>query len=1169
MRILGSRDGSLFGENPEVIACPTLDVAVLRLASDAPVEEIKPPTFARVNRTISGMLKDCEAIGYPLFQRDPERKVRGTSEVHGAIYQTDGAETGRLLLREPLIRPGHGPFGDSQSPWGGLSGALVFHAGRVLGIVVEHNPRQGDAALQLMAFDALIDEAETSGDARDVVSTLGLPSATALQLVTGQPDEGSGEARQPGWPVVVGQVPGIASAFRSRMSLRDRIASARSPQTNTNDLIVAKSTPNERVGDADDLGSVPIVLAGTGGVGKTQLAASLAVQAIRDRVDLVVWVNASEPFNIVAGFAEAAIRTHAPGATGAPNDLESDARAFLKFVASTDRSWLVILDDVVDPEHAAAWWPDNHSASGWALATTRRRDPVLSGSGRRVVEVDVYDIADAHAYLTDRLTSAGRPHLLDDHAADLASALGHLPLALSHATAYMLNEHIDCDSYLRRYVAGIERLDRLMPGDPDGHGRTTDGHRRAITVTLLLALGALDGQSPVGLARPAMDLAACHDSGGHPMDFWTTEAALNFLTVSRSNNNASGHNDVNIPVLEHPMPEVTADEARGVLMLLDNYGLITFDANADDREVRVHAVTARAVFETSTLDPADVVWAAADGLELLWPERQRSLRALTQVLRTNALSVAGWSSRFGDALWDDDPHPLVWRVGNDLNEAGAYSDAAKYWQDTATTAERVLGDDHPRTLAARTSLGAILLQINQITEAIEVLERTVADYARTRGPDDPESLAARTNLGGALAHAGRTTEAIEVLNRTIADHERIHGPDAHDTLAARALLARALQRAGQSSDAIAVLEHTLAIAEPALGADHPLTLAIRGSLGNYQLAQDTAEGTAFFEQSAIDAERVRGAEHPDTLVARGALGAALVREGRADEAIALLERLVSDSTRIRGICHPDTLQVANHLASAYQATGRADDAIALLDRQASEAAQFLGSDHADVVRVRCNLAVTAWRSGRPDGVMLLEQAAADARRVLGADHPETIYAHGNLANGYVTAGRVTEAIAMFIRTVDDSIRVLGSEHRHTLAIRANLPELYLQLGRTGEAIETSERLVNDSTRIFGFRHRDTIRLRGHLGTLYRQTGRNAEAIAVLEPLIGDLTTTYGADDEDTLTTRFNVAGAHYETGDVARADELLSGLCDDFSRVLGRDHPQSQLCRQFLRMLRK
>ena len=106
------------------------------------------------------------------------------------------------------------------------------------------------------------------------------------------------------------------------------------------------------------------VLSGGGGVGKSQLAASCAGQAVRDRTDLVVWADASVSGGVIAAYAQAAARVQAPGRTGKQGDAEADARAFLDWAAVTGRSWLVVLDDITDPAQAAAWWPASHTGTG-------------------------------------------------------------------------------------------------------------------------------------------------------------------------------------------------------------------------------------------------------------------------------------------------------------------------------------------------------------------------------------------------------------------------------------------------------------------------------------------------------------------------------------------------------------------------------------------------------------------------------------------------------------------------------------------------------------------------------------------------------------------------------------------------------------------------------------
>ena len=492
----------------------------------------------------------------------------------------------------------------------------------------------------------------------------------------------------PAWPLRVGQVPALASAFQPRPGLRDQIAEARA----------AGTRPDSSAGDGGGGGVVLTqVLSGGGGVGKSQLAASYAGQAVRDRTDLVVWADASAPGGVIAAYAQAAARVQAPGVTGQPGDAEADARAFLDWAAATSRSWLVVLDDITDPAQAAAWWPASHTGTGWVLATTRRRDPVLSGGGRHVIDIDVYDAGRGHhlpAATADHGregASARRPGRRPGPGPGTAAA-GAVPRRRLHDRPAGHLRGLPGPVHRRRGQAG-----RADADDPDGDGCTPDGHTRSITVTLLLALDAADAQAPAGLARPAMDLAAVLDPAGHPEALWATGAACAYLTTYRTRTTSAEAGG--------PAEPVTPRQARAALLQLDRYGLITVDEQAGHRAVRIHALTARAARETTPARQAAAVRAAADAVLALWPDADHDQPGLTAVLRASTTTL---TTHAGDALWagDDGGHPLLWQVGNSLLAAGLHNPAITHWKHTAGTAQRILGPEHPDTLTAQANLAS-------------------------------------------------------------------------------------------------------------------------------------------------------------------------------------------------------------------------------------------------------------------------------------------------------------------------------------------------------------------------------------------------------------------------------------------------------------------------------
>ncbi|MET9450875.1 tetratricopeptide repeat protein [Streptomyces cinerochromogenes] len=766
-------------------------------------------------------------------------------------------------------------------------------------------------------------------------------------------------SREVRWPLEVGIVPGLATAFQPRAALREQIDAARGQGASA---------------------VLTQVLSGGGGVGKSQLAASYADEAIRAGTDLVVWANAGEVQQVVALYAQAAALVYAPGATG--EDPERDARALLSWLATTDRRWLVVLDDVTDPAGMKDWWPSSRTGTGWVLATTRIHDARLTGNGRRRIRVDVYTPDEAAAYLRTRLTEDGSEHLLDDAVGDLAAALGWLPLALGHAAAYMLNQDLACARYLALFKDNTRPLAQLLPQEADA-----EGYGRQIATTLLLSLDVAQHTEPVGLARPALRLAALLDPAGHPHVLWKTPAVLTYLTEQRDS----------APDGTQRSEPVTADQAEAVLRVLHQYALIGIDRHQAFHAVRIHALTARATREHLADDDAlrVLAQAAADALLDIWPDPDHLHPALAAALRSN---IDQLHQNTGEHLWRPEAHKILYRAGGSWISTGLIATAIAYWERLSATSREILGPVHADTLQACAHLANLY---RGTTQAVILTESVVADCERLLGPEHHDTLVFRADLVALYANRGRITEAITLAESIVAVRERLLGPTHPDTLAARASLGFAYSQGGLTAEAITLVEEVLA-----------------------------------------DCERFLGPAHRDTLRTRANLAASYADAGRAAEAITLTERVLADRERFLGPAHHDTLLSGDTLASAYSQVGRVTEAIALTEKVLAARERFLSPTRLDTLRTRNQLALYYVQAGRTaDAITLQEYVLADCERFLGPTHFDTLRVRANLAASYADAGRTAEAITLAERVLADRERLLGSEHHETAHARRFLRTL--------------------------------------------------------------------------------------------------------------------------------
>ncbi|GAB2803234.1 tetratricopeptide repeat protein [Streptomyces daliensis] len=784
------------------------------------------------------------------------------------------------------------------------------------------------------------------------------------------------------WPMRIGTPPVPASASQPREAVRSRIDAAR------------------RLGRTVVLAQV---LSGGGGVGKSQLAAAYAREAIATGTDLVVWVPAAEVRDVVLAYARAASRVRAPGATG--EDPEQDGRCFLDWLAGTDRSWLVVLDDVGDLVGMSGWWPSGDAENGWVLATTRRRDAAVTGGGRRLVEVGVFTPAESGAYLRTRLAEAGCPQLCDEESGALAEALGQLPLALSHAAAYMIDMGESCSGYLRLVRDRRTSLDRLFPVHADG-----DGYGRAVDVTLLLNLDAADAHDPAGLASPGMQLAGLLDPAGHPESFWTTAPVVEYFARHRTPGapTASAAPTAS-PVGSGP---VTAAQVRAALGLLHRYGLLSWQKDGAPDSVRVHALTARAAREhTPSQAEAEAARTTADALLGVWPQLDAPESGLAAVLRANAGALRSCAE---DHLWHPGPHEVLFTAGRSLDGVGLYAAAVDYWRALCEACTEALGAEHPETVRARAGLAASYRSAGRTDEAIPLQENVLADRERRLGPDHSDTLDARADLAHSYWQAGRTDEAIPLEEGVLADRQRLLGAEAPETIGARAALAASYRNAGRTAEAVPLEETVLADRERLLGPDHPDTFTARANLVfSYRRAGRMDEAVALSERLLADRERVLGPDHPDTLRARVHLTSSYWHAGRTAEAILQGESNRVESERVLGPDHPDTHTVRANLAVYYQEAGRSEDAVALHRQVLTERERSLGHGHPDTLTAQANLADSLRKGGRPEDAARLEESVLAARiRTLGADHPDTSRVRAHLAASYRLAGRTDEAVAV-------------------------------------------------------------------------------------------------------------------------------------------------------------
>ncbi|MFE9440824.1 tetratricopeptide repeat protein [Streptomyces sp. NPDC006602] len=721
------------------------------------------------------------------------------------------------------------------------------------------------------------------------------------------------------WPHQVGVIPSRAQSFQYRAEA-DRLRAA----VNGGGTAVLRQ-----------------VLTGMGGVGKTQLAADYAHTAWdAGGLDVLVWITASARSPVVTGYAQAGIELCGTY----PDEPEQAARSFLAWLTPKSGAppcrWLVVLDDIADPDDLRGLWPPA-SPYGRTLVTTRRRDAALTGEGRRSVEVGMFTEAEAVAYLTTSLAAHGRAEPADQLTA-LGRELGYLPLALSQAAAYLIDSGETAAAYRDLLTDRSTELTDLAPD------ALPDEQAVALAAAWSLSIARADTLRPVGLARPMLHLAALLDANGIPQHVLTGAVARAHLAAHRT---ATGPN----PAAE-PAPVSRPDAVRA-LRALDRLSLIDHRPGTPHQAVRVHQLVQRATRDTLTPDQRDqYARTAADALMAAWPEIERDT-GFAQALRANTDALTRHAE---GALYRLAAHAILYRAGRSLGETGQVTAAITHFRYVVHAAHEHLGPDHPDTLESRHHLALWCGEAGDPVGATDALAELLADQERLLGPDHPRTLDARGELALWRGEAGDATGAAAAFAELLTDYLRVLGPDHPDTLGIRGNLARWRGEAGDPAGAAAEFAELLADRERLLGPDHPRTLITRSDLALWrEEAGDAAGAAAAFAELLADRERLLGPDHPDTLTARYHLARYQGQSGDPAGAADALAELLRQTLRVLGSDHPHTLNTRHHLALWRGRAGDATGAVAAFAELLSDMVRVLGEDHQHTLTTRHQLA--AWR----------------------------------------------------------------------------------------------------------------------------------------------------------------------------------------------------------------
>ena len=777
----------------------------------------------------------------------------------------------------------------------------------------------------------------------------------------------------------------------------------------------------------------PQAVSGPGGIGKTRLAVEYARRHEGDFTALL-FVSAGSPSDLHTNMARLSASDGALDLTEYKSASEEEQYAAVILWLQQNKGWLLILDNVDTKEAVAAVQKLVAKLTGGHVLVTSRI--TMWGGGIPRFPLDVLSPDAAVELLLEKANSLPRTPRPDDaeQARLLAEQLGYLPLALTHAAAYVGESDLAFDDYMREFDDALQfHEEEVIEYDPEyALDPAAVKILKTVATTYFMSIDRL-GPVEKAILRAASFLAPAPipiamfaespDEMKALVELWCEETAepgdskpvrdavkelvrysliernTDLFTIHRmerlvlrakvSKDRAPNWIEATRAALIHYAPDETAENPSTwpVWDLLRPHAEALVNLAKADNRVKPN------------LDLLNALGNLYYGKGLYAQNRLIDEFALEIALQTHGDA----SSEYADRLMN---------YGETLRVLGEYSKAEAAFRSALAIREIQNG---PSSKPVAESLNYVAISIGRqgrAGETEELLRRALAIYEKDPDSNKGGLCKVLNNLGNVLIGKGSLDQAEAYCTRSHSLYEETYGSDHPLTLIGASNLAGIYQRKKDYATAESMYRRLLEATERVLGPEHPNTLDRASNLAH--LLQEKGDNAAaeLLHRRVLEArERVLGLEHPDTLASMEILADLLKAKGDLAGAEPLYSRLLDARDRVLGPNHPDTLSAVNNLANLFQAKGDTAAAEPFF-RRALEAKRNDGNTEQPEFAVDLNNHALLLRKQKryDEADEFLQRAIGIDDRVTPPDSPVHAHRRNNLAIVYMLANRLEEAM---------------------------------------------------------------------------------------------------------------------------------------------------------------
>lgn len=658
------------------------------------------------------------------------------------------------------------------------------------------------------------------------------------------------------------------------------------------------------------------VLSGLGGIGKTQITVAYAYHHKND-YRYVLWAIAETADRLALELVNIAKTLDLPEQT-AP-DLQTMRMAVLRWL-HTQRNWLLILDNVDDPDIVDAFLP--RSGHGHVLVTTQDAEAFP-----QAIRVEGFTEEEGVPFLLHRAGMLSPERALEEvaegermAAKQIVREMEGLPLALDQAGAFIRETQTSIEKYLVLFRAQEGKLLAMR-------GRRTLNHPASLAATVSLAF---DKINPVPGSQDVLRFSAFLQAQRIPEELFRI-----------------GTPQVQ-PLFEaSPAGEVQLSQALQALL---RYSLIA--RHPDDATISLHrlvqAVIADLMGEGLQKQwmgrVIDVVSALFSEMNLLnWPSYERYI--------VSALACVEWINR--RQVETEAAASLLASAGKYLLDRAQYPQVETLFEKALAIRSRILPDEHPDRSDSLYELGVLYLNQGKFGEAEIAIRQSIELLAKSHETWHPVIVSSLNTLAEVSYQQGRYEEAESIFLDVLRERIVTYGEKHAFVGTTFECLGQVYETQGRHEDAQYAFRSALEISEQTLGANHPSVVRIRHELAELYMHQTLSEQATSLVQETLQGHeqgKVIGASELDTADALRVQGLVYLKQQRYEQAASLLEQALELRLKALHQEHPAIAESRHDLGELYLKQKMYDKAEPLIRKALRVRMSVFGPLHLNVAQ---------------------------------------------------------------------------------------------------------------------------------------------------------------------------------------------------------------------------